>query len=321
MNDPDELPKSLIDDFSYNIGVVNSILTNNVDSDRWRKKVKHYIKSLIDGTINKYIIYAFPASGKSTAVTRWNVGGLVVLDSDDMLVSLEDKYDLDSSWRNSNDIKMKNSIKRDAWWRYIWKNNNHDLHLVVTNMNREMSWMRSQGYTIIGVDVPYDEWLARFNKRRDLIKDVPKQQWIDWKNSTSKDIRGENSMVDVYVEDFDQLNDLLTRRIWSSYAGGRFIARHIDDHKRRMGNFVRWSVMRYIKDKYIGIGDEIESIDMARKAGIRSRHYNLTRSKVITYDEMTQGIDIEGDDKESLGQEKLDAVDFPMIMRTLVPSW
>ena len=119
-------------------------------------------------------------------------------------------------------IKIDAQVDLDVMWRYIWKNNNHGTHLILTDFNPYLHWYKSQGYSIIDMD------------------------------GDSGDING------VEVDIIDQM---LTRRTYISGNDTNTITFRISDERREFGNWVRWTVMHSV-DRYVGIGDEIESVDM-----------------------------------------------------------
>jgi hypothetical protein len=125
-----------------------------------------------------------------------------------------------------------------AMWRIQWVQRIHGTHIVYGKSRAAADWSRIVGYQV--------------------ISDEP----------------GWDMLSDAYDDDLSSLKLLMT--------GGDMIAPHNDANamKRQFGNHVRSTLMLWCYrngKKYIGIGDEVESVVMSYNLGIPSEHWNLRR--------------------------------------------
>jgi hypothetical protein len=129
-----------------------------------------------------------------------------------------------------------------AMWRIQWVQRIHSTHIVYGTSDSAADWSRIIGYQVISDKPGWDLHVPR------------------------------------YDDDLSSLKLLLT--------GGmpQDIPNNSTDMKRLFGNHVRSTIMLWCdrsNRKYIGIGDEVESIVMADKLGIEAEHWNLDRPTPI----------------------------------------
>jgi len=221
----------------------------------------YYMAELAVPRNNRYLVYAFPGSGKTTWSNKMvKAVGYKAADTDDFQKIFEGQTDN----RKYHQIAFHSSTVYNPQTPNVLLTNYHaDLFL---------AYARKNGFTLIAVKLDDDVWKKRFAERDDLQKmSVP---WAKWRKEV------DYSRFDLIVNDFDVLNDIICTPLqFTCYGIPPTItkAKALEPLQKPLeirndfGHFVRKSIMLWVKNKkrkYVGLGDEIESVIDAKEIGV-----------------------------------------------------
>jgi hypothetical protein len=149
----------------------------------------------------------------------------------------------DAEWDYVDAMVQRNAVgpyELQAIWRAQWVQRIHGTHVLLAESDAFCDWSRCVGYQVYAVgDERWDIVDYEFNDQ------VVTSKW--YAHGAWEPVRLES--VDNYADD-----------------------------KRRFGNWIRSTVMGFVSRsgrRYIGVGDEAESIVMAYNLRIESSHYNV----------------------------------------------
>jgi len=278
-------------------------------SSRIVRYYDHMAETLVP-RMSKLAVFGFPASGKSTWVAKRLVStGVNIIDTDHY---------------NSVIGELSNQQRYHELAFYLTGAMSLETsNVVVTNYHEKLlnAYFRRMGCTLATVEVDHKEWLNRYAKRKDLqAMGLPFPFW-------HKGIPDNDWNYDIAVRDFYELDDAVSVNIGviasppvrgTTWKWVRNLT--TSDPFRGFGHWVRRSVMWWCernKRKYIGGGDEVESIIEA--ASILQPemhlHYNIESPRPIVLDTMEPLVDYVPKDKPGDGRKKLVAIDSPLFVR------
>jgi len=142
---------------------------------------------------DRCLVYAFPASGKSTWLKTLH--GFSVWDTDELIKDKKKK-------------RPKNYLDLPK----LWPKAAFEAQVVVTNLwsPEVLAAYKRQGYKLIAVRLKDEIWLERFNKRKTLNEEPDfdfTQPWLEWRAQASK--QALTDRFDVLLKDFPKPQFLL----------------------------------------------------------------------------------------------------------------
>jgi hypothetical protein len=261
--------------------------------DNWQEKFVRILRLMYFPDSSRLLIYAPPATGKTTFAKKMNSTGRSVIETDHIEDVVGTKYfgneyrDIMRKMNKENKLKWemtKEAMEYEIMWRLPWACYPSDTRYVVTNYHNIINWGRVVGFQVVVVQITDEEWNEHLKSRKDLIENFGMDQLKEWKRDWEMKIR--NGLGDIVLKSFKDVEQIQNMRIEAAYkersSDLETIKGSSDDDRKQMGNVLRASVMFGAEKDEAGlvmIGSEVESIVMAGDMGINARHTNLANGK------------------------------------------
>jgi hypothetical protein len=270
---------------------------------------------------SKIVLLAAEGTGLSSLVSHEYSNGGSILEVQDIVLYYYNKAKVDQKHLTLYDfIRDRKYLENEVGWRVKLATAPTHITWVVSHLYKEvlMSFIRN-GFGILYLYIPDEVFLL--NNINNASKDI----LLSKKHIMDNAFKDKILYADGFVTQVSDLYDLPEKLL--SVYGRRNYAQITEkdiipvdfNYKPMFGKFVRGNQMLWIKErgfKYIGMGDEIESIHTAALVGVDSEHVNISypSGKYLILDDMKE-TDEDVPEIESDGQKKLRAVNFPLYVK------